>query len=171
MHTGAVLFYIFSALILLFGVLTVTSRKLFRTAIYLLGALVNTAAIYFLFKYEFIAVVQIIVYVGGIVVLILFSIFLTHHSGSDLAIPSWRKMIFTGATVLGASAMTLFMLHDYSFDKNLLPAPSPSISEIGREMLNIKTQGYSLPFEVISVLLLAAMIGCIVVAFKVKSHE
>lgn len=82
MSSHTFFFYFFSALMLVFGMLTVTTKQLFRSAIYLLFTLINIAALYFMLNYEFIAAVQVVVYVGGIVVLILFSLFLTHQSGT-----------------------------------------------------------------------------------------
>jgi NADH-quinone oxidoreductase subunit J len=61
-----------------------TTRKIFRSAIWLLFSLIGIAALYFWLQVEFIAAVQIIVYVGGIVVLIIFSIFLTQQSGNEM---------------------------------------------------------------------------------------
>ena len=84
MSTSAMIFYAISALILGAGLLAVTSRKIFRSAIWLLSSLVGIAALYFWMQVEFIAAVQIAVYVGGIVVLIIFSIFLTHESEKEM---------------------------------------------------------------------------------------
>src|SRR5882757_9025614 len=91
--------YLISIMILVFGALTVTSHKIFRAAIYLLFTLVNVAALYFYLQYEFIAAVQIVVYVGGIVVLIIFSLFLTQRSGKDLPAPIRSRAIFSGLAV------------------------------------------------------------------------
>ena len=81
MSASAVVFYILSLFILASGLLAVTSRKIFRSAIWLLFSLTGIAGLYFWLQMEFIAAVQIVVYVGGIVVLIIFSIFLTQQSG------------------------------------------------------------------------------------------
>ena len=90
MSGAAVIFYLISAFILGTGILSVTSRKIFRSAIWLLFSLVGIAALYFWMQLEFIAAVQIIVYVGGIVVLIIFSIFLTQKSGEQIDRKSTR---------------------------------------------------------------------------------
>ncbi len=77
MNASQVIFYLISAFVLGMAVLAVTSRKIFRSAIWLLFSLAGVAALYFWMQVEFVAAVQIIVYVGGVVVLIIFSIFLT----------------------------------------------------------------------------------------------
>ena len=69
-----VMFVIFSAVILVFSILTITSRRILRAAVYLLFVLISTAGIYFWLQYQFLAAVQVALYAGGIVVLIIFSI-------------------------------------------------------------------------------------------------
>ena len=79
-----IIFYLLAALTLVSGLLSVTTRQIFRAAIYLLFSLIGVAGIYFWLDYQFIAAVQIVVYVGGIVVLIIFSIFLTQQAGEKM---------------------------------------------------------------------------------------
>ena len=97
MNISAIIFYAISALILGAGILAVTSVKIFRSAIWLLFSLIGIAALYFWMQVEFIAAIQIVVYVGGIVILIIFSIFLTQQSGKDLPKPALSKTVFPEA--------------------------------------------------------------------------
>ena len=78
-----VVYFIIAIAIIVFSVLTVTSRKILRSATYLLFVLFATAGIYFHLGYEFLGAVQIAVYAGGILVLFVFSIFLTIKPGAD----------------------------------------------------------------------------------------
>ncbi len=87
MSASVIIFYIISAFILVAALLAVTTRRIFRSAIFLLFTLIGTAALFFWMGVEFIAAVQIIIYVGGIVVLIIFSIFLTQKSGDEMPKP------------------------------------------------------------------------------------
>ncbi len=160
--------YLISIMILVFGALTVTSHKIFRAAIYLLFTLINVAALYFYLQYEFIAAVQIVVYVGGIVVLIIFSLFLTHRVGFDLPEPSKLKMFFTFLSVLFAFMFCYSLVLGNEFEQSSSVASSVSINSIGRAMLNYGQGGFVLPFEVVSILLLAALVGSIAIAFKTK---
>lgn len=155
-------------MILVFGVLTVTSHKIFRSAIYLLFTLINVAALYFYLQYEFIAAVQIVVYVGGIVVLILFSLFLTHRVGADLPAPSTLKMFFTFLSVLFAFGFAYSLLLGHEFEMPETIGAGVSMNSIGKAMLNYGDGGFVLPFEVVSILLLAALIGSIAIAVKTK---
>src|SRR5918993_3713754 len=94
MSASAIIFYILSISILGAGLLAVTTRKIFRSAIWLLFSLIGIAGLYFWMQMEFIAAVQIIVYVGGIVVLIIFSIFLTQQSGTKMPAALKKRTIF-----------------------------------------------------------------------------
>src|SRR5215471_21055699 len=94
MSASAIFFYILSISILGAGLLAVTTKKIFRSAIWLLFSLIGIAGLYFWMQMEFIAAVQIIVYVGGIVVLIIFSIFLTEQSGKEMPKPPLFRNLF-----------------------------------------------------------------------------
>ena len=170
MSASTIIFYFISALILVAGFFAVTARKIFRAAIGLLFSLIGIAALFFWMNVEFIAAVQIIVYVGGIVVLIIFSIFLTDQSGSELPEPSLTRKLFSFLAIGFGLVLTYRLILQngfFSLDKNF----DISVKRIGNNMLDTNTTGYALPFEVVSILLLAAMIGSIVIAMKSKNSE
>jgi len=169
-------FYILSAFILVTGGLAVTTRKIFRSAIWLLFCLTGIAGLYFWLGMLFIAAVQIVVYVGGIVVLIIFSIFLTQQSGKDLPPPVRSRAILSVLAVCIGFVLTCIILNQYSHFHSQAPYSGKrefdmSISAIGSQMLSTTEHGYALPFEVISILLLAALIACIVLAIRSKPEE
>lgn len=170
MSISAIMFYVISAVILGSGLLAVTTRKIFRSAIYLLGSLVGIAGLYFWLEMEFIAAVQIVVYVGGIVVLIIFSIFLTQQSGTQMP----RTPIFRDFTsilsCMAGFALSFLLIYRHTFPpmKNEF---DNSVDRIGTQMLNMGKGGYVLPFETVSMLLLAAMVGCIVIALRTSPEQ
>ena len=168
MNATTIIFYLLAASIIGGGLMAVTSRKIFRSAVFLLFSLVGIAGLYFLLEYEFIAAVQIVVYVGGIVVLIIFSIFLTHGSGEDMKRPVLGRAVFSALAAIFGCILTMFFIGQQVFYKSSVPAIDPGPANIGAQMLSTTEHGYILPFEVVSMLLLAAMIGCIVIAIKVK---
>jgi NADH-quinone oxidoreductase subunit J len=168
MSASTIIFYILSAVIIGGGLMAVTSRKIFRSAVFLLFSLLGIAGLYFYLEYEFIAAVQIIVYVGGIVVLIIFSIFLTHGSGEDMKRPALGRAVFSALAAIFGCILTMFYISQQTFTGSGKQALEPSAGNIGAQMLSTTEHGYILPFEVVSILLLAAMIGCIVIAIKVK---
>ncbi len=168
MSASAIIFYLISAFILGAGLLAMTTRKIFRSAIWLLFSLIGVAALYFWLQVEFIAAVQIIVYVGGIVVLIIFSIFLTQQSGNEMPKQPVKRIIASALAVLFGFGLTFLQIWKYNFQPST-KSFDWSVAKIGSEMLNTRQGGYALPFEVVSMLLLAAMIGCIVIAMKSPS--
>ncbi len=161
------IFYFIAAIILVFSVLTVSSRRILRAAVYLLFVLLATAGLYFLLNYNFLAAVQLTVYSGGIVVLIVFAILLTAHLDHRLPKPNTLKAGFSGLLAVTGLALTLFAISRFEFVRSPLVTEGPyGIEEIGTRLLSYGDYGYVLPFEVISVLLLAAMVAAIIVAKK-----
>jgi NADH-quinone oxidoreductase subunit J len=169
MSGSTIIFYMLAALTLVSGILAVTTRQIFRAAIFLLFSLVGIAGLFFWMQYEFIAAVQIVVYVGGITVLIIFSIFLTQQAGEQLAKPTIGRQVFSALAAFCGFALTMVQLYQHSFKPTTEQVTEPSITNIGNQMMGLESGGYALPFEVVSILLLAAMIGCIVIAMPTKN--
>jgi NADH-quinone oxidoreductase subunit J len=136
------MFILFSAVIVVFSVMTVTSRKILRAAVYLLFVLVATSGLYFMLHYQFLAAVQLTLYAGGIVVLIIFSILLTSHISQKFEPVGWKKSVFSALAAAAGAILSV------------------------KSLLSTGQDGFVLPFEVISVLLIAAMVAAIVVAKK-----
>jgi NADH-quinone oxidoreductase subunit J len=170
MTASQIIFYILSAFILGTAILSVTTTKIFRSAIWLLFSLIGIAGLYFWLEVEFIAAVQIVVYVGGIVVLIIFSIFLTQQAGKEMLKPSMVRSIASILAVLFGFALTYLLIYKNDFKTSDRPFDW-SVRKIGTQMLETGDNGYALPFEVVSMLLLAAMVGCIVIAIKAPSNS
>ena len=171
MNGSTIIFYLLAAMTLGCGILSVTTRQIFRAAIFLLFSLVGIAGIYFWLQYEFIAAVQIVVYVGGIVVLIIFSIFLTQQAGEKLPRQRIDRKIFGALAAFCGFALVLVQLFQHEFKAPGETPVTATVAQIGQRMLNVNQEGYALPFEVISMLLLAAMVGCIVIALREKPEE
>jgi NADH-quinone oxidoreductase subunit J len=161
-----VMFYLIGTMILIFSVLTVTTRRILRAAVYLLFVLISTAGLYFMLNYNFLAAVQLTVYAGGIVVLIIFSILLTSHLSERAVIAPLKQSILSALATLAGATLTLMTILRFAFVPNPGVDPQFNMTDIGNSMVSYNRDGYALPFEVISVLLLAAMIGAIVVAKK-----
>ncbi len=165
MEISQIIFYLLGAFILSMAVMAVTARKIFRSAIWLLFCLIGIAGLYFWMEMEFIAAVQIIVYVGGIVVLIIFSIFLTEQAEEKMPQPSIGRKIAAALSIVFGIGFTGSLIYNHGFKPSVLVFDN-EVARIGRGLLNTGEGGYVLPFEVVSILLLAAMIGCIVIAMK-----
>jgi NADH-quinone oxidoreductase subunit J len=164
------MFYLFASIIVIFSILTVTSRRILRSAVFLLFVLIATSAFYFMLRYTFLAAVQLTLYAGGIVVLIIFSILLTSHISEKFKQIEFKKALFS-ALVAGAGAtLSIVTLLQYDFKQTFVTEQAEEIPmrDIGLSLMNYGEGGFVLPFEVISVLLLAAMIAAIVIAKKKK---
>lgn len=168
MASNQIMFILFSAMIIVFSILTVTTKRILRAAVYLLFVLVSTSGLYFMLNYQFLAAVQLTLYAGGIVVLIIFSILLTSHISQNFDSTEWEKNIFSAlASVIGA-ILSIVTILDFKFSATTQAAQEVNMRLIGKSLLSVDYDGYVLPFEVISVLLLAAMVAAIVVAKKVS---
>ena len=168
MTGSTIIFYMLAALTLMSGLLAVTSRQIFRAAIFLLFSLIGIAGLYFWMQYEFIAAVQIVVYVGGITVLIIFSIFLTQQAGELLPKEKMGSQLFAALAAFCGFALTMVQLYQHTFKQSTEQPIEPTVANIGNQMLSVEDNGFALPFEVVSILLLAALIGCIVIALRSK---
>jgi NADH-quinone oxidoreductase subunit J len=168
MTNNQIMFFIFSAVIVIFSVLTVTSRRILRAATFLLFVLVSTAGLYFMLRFNFLAAIQLTLYAGGIVVLIIFSILLTSQVGAKLEMPGLSKKIYALIAAAAGAALCIWTILQYDFPLTSIESGRTSIDDIGRALTSTGKYGYALPFEVISILLLAAMIGSIVIAKKRK---
>lgn len=162
-----VIFYLLSTVIVLLALAVVNERKLLRAAVALMGVLAFSAGLYVMLGAEFLAGVQVMVYVGGIVVLIVFAIMLTRSADLLEDHPTRLRMAIGGATSILFLIVTVVALSTAEFP--VQPGGIPRINdpvEIGKALLDYGPAGYVLPFEIISLLLLAAVIGGIVVARK-----
>ncbi|MCX6273115.1 MAG: NADH-quinone oxidoreductase subunit J [Bacteroidetes bacterium] len=163
------MFVIIGAVIILFSIFTVTSRRILRAAAFLLFVLVATAGLYFWLEYQFLAAVQITLYAGGIVVLIIFSILLTSNVGEKIDKVETKKVIFSALAAIAGAILCITTILQQQFQATDALAQEVNMKVIGKSLLNYGENGYALPFEVISVLLLAAMVAAIVIAKKSKT--
>ena len=166
MEGSMIIFYMLAALTLVSGILAVSTRRIFRAAIFLLFSLIGIAGLYFWMQYQFIAAVQIVVYVGGITVLIIFSIFLTQQAGEKMPKQKIGRQIFSALAAFCGFALVMVQLYQYTFSSTINQPIAPTVENIGNGMLGVNEGGLALPFEVVSMLLLAALVGCIVIAMR-----
>ena len=166
---GSIILYFIVALsMIVFSVMAVTTRKILRAATYLLFTLFAGAVVYFMLDYEFLGAVQIAVYAGGIVVLFVFAILLTSRPGDN------SERLTSKSRVLGAvAAIATLVITGYALISrvSVALAPKPEMQALDMQQLGSTLMGtgdgqYLLPFEAVSVLLLACIIGGVVVARK-----
>lgn len=165
---GSIILYVIVALaMVVFSVLAVTSRKILRAATYLLFTLFAAACVYFMLDYEFLGAVQIAVYAGGIVVLFVFSILLTSRPGHNSELLSSKSRVLGLVASVAMLAVAGYALVSRCALFAAKPAiETPTMQQVGEAMMSTGEGGYLLPFEAISVLLLACIIGGVVIARK-----
>ena len=156
------------AIVMAFGAMrVVTTRNVVHAALYLVVTLMGAAALYILLFAEFVAWAQVLVYVGAVVVLMLFGLMLTRAPiGSDDFDNNQRGLaaIVAGA-VFGVTSWILVRAFEGE-TIGFVRDEGTTSGEVGREIFS----NYVLPFEVVSVLLLAALVGAVVIARRDDSR-
>ena len=167
-----IIFFILAAAILLFGILTVTSTKILRAATYLFFTLFSIAGLYLQLNYEFLAAVQLSVYAGGIVILIVFAILLIKGLGEDKEINIGQRRIMGLVAAIGGSFTCAITIIKFGFMPEYETAAELTqdvdMQMIGQTLMGTDQYQYLLPFEAASILLLACIIGSIAIATKSK---
>lgn len=160
-------FYVLAALTVVSGAIVALSRNIVHAAFSLLGAFMGVAGLYVLLSADFMAAAQLLVYVGGVMVLILFTVMLTDRTGS-VNLTDTPPRHLAGAIICGALVVLLaYTVGATSWKVVDQPAYHPITALLGEAFL----RQYLLPFEVLSVLLLAVLIGAVVVATKELKYE
>lgn len=153
-------FWALAALIVLAALAVITLKNVFRAALALIVCFVGVAGIYVTLSADFLAVVQILIYVGGISILILLAIMLTRNLSDGSPANKLRLPAFLIAAVF--LGLIVYAVVNTTFPvSNSLP-PEATVSGIGRLLLD--NNGYVLPLEISGVLLLAAILGAVVMA-------
>lgn len=162
----AVAFYTMAAMILGFGVLVITARSTVHSILFLVANFLFVAGLYVLLGAQFLAVIQVVVYAGGIVVLYLFVVMLVNLKRPPEAHQDKRRRSRLGLLFSGVVLAEFVLIATYRLASpaNLVPAAAPmgpnNVEQVGWLLYT----DYLVPFEVASILLLVAMIGAIVLA-------
>ncbi len=153
-------FYFVAALTCIFALCTVLTRNVFHGAIALALTLLSIAGVYFYLEAEFIAIAQVLVYVGAIIILFVFAIMLTAKI-EDATIRQTNQQVVPAAIAsLGFLALLIGGIISYPWANAQQGLPALSLKELGRTLITV----YALPFEFISLILLVSLVGAIVIA-------
>ncbi len=164
-----IIFLILAAIILGCGIMAVTTKRIMRAATYLMFVLFGTAGLYFLMGYTFLGSVQVMVYAGGVVVLYIFALMLTGRQDKKNPTVSLAKKFAALVASLCGAGLFLFAIITHQFAENILTPPSEQttpVSLLGEQLLSSDKFGYLLPFEIVSILLLACIVGSLIIARK-----
>lgn len=165
-----IIFYILAAVIATGSILAVTARKMLRAATWLLVVLICTAGLYLILNYHFLAAVQLSIYAGGILILFIFAILLTKASGDEPRKRNVKKIVMALASSLAGIAVVVFVIVKHRFlyggNTTIVGDQELSMETIGKTLMGSGKYEYLLSFEALSVLLLAAIVGGIIIARK-----
>jgi NAD(P)H-quinone oxidoreductase subunit 6 len=162
MPIGALIFYLLATLTVGSAMMVAFSRNIVYSAFSLLGTLMGAAGLYAWLAADFVAVIQILVYIGGILVLIVFAVMLTHRI-EDVAVSNRSVGRLPAAIIIGVVGILMgagVMTARWAQQAN--PQAEPTTYGIGDAFLG----QYILPFELASVVLLVVLIGAVVVSRK-----
>jgi NADH-quinone oxidoreductase subunit J len=167
-----IVFLVTGLVTLLAGVMVVASPKLVHAALWLIVSLAGVAVLFVLLNANFLAVVQVVVYIGAIAILIIFAVMLTRRVMADTGPthnPTWWLALVTALVLFGGLLALITQMPAF---RAAAPAALPavdSLADLGTSLVDVDR--FLLPFEVASVLLLAALIGAIAVARPADQGE
>jgi NADH-quinone oxidoreductase subunit J len=157
-----IFFGVIAAVMIVAALRVVTTHNIVHAALWLVIVLAGVAAQFILLGAEFVAVTQVLVYIGAVVVLFLFGVMLTRASlGEDESVAKEKRSMAAFVGVLLFAVMALALIDTWSDDRLVIDEPQ-RVAEVSDSIFS----QYIVPFEAVSVLLLAALIGAIVVARK-----
>jgi NADH-quinone oxidoreductase subunit J len=167
----SVVFYFFAGIAVLSAALMITRRNAIHAAVFLITTLLATAGIFLQLRAEFLFIAQIILYVGGIMVLFIFVIMLVRL---DVPLPQIRSRlqkwvaVFVALVVFAEACVIIILARKIPGQGLIIPSPAPAdklppnTEDIAQSLFST----YLLPFEIASVLLLVAMVGAVVMGKK-----
>jgi NADH:ubiquinone oxidoreductase subunit 6 (subunit J) len=162
MNVSQVVFVILSAVALVGALGVVTNRNLFRAALFLVLSFVGVAGLYILLEVEILAMVQLLVYVGAIAILIIFAVMLSRRLMSPEYEAQNEQWAWGVVVAVALFAVLAYVLLRVSWPTVESTVPGDAISRLGQALVN--PNGFVLPFEVASVLLLVALVGAVIIA-------
>ncbi|MEZ0394974.1 MAG: NADH-quinone oxidoreductase subunit J [Anaerolineales bacterium] len=168
--TGAqIVFLVCAGLILGSAVMVVTARNLMHAAFWLIAALFGVAVLYALLEAGFMAVIQVVIYIGAIAIMFIFADMLTRREVRESRAQigrNWPLAAFAGLSILTGLVALILGQPGVSRTASAIPAGVDPVAALGTAL--VSPDAYVLPFEVASVLLLAALVGAVYIAGIVK---
>jgi NADH-quinone oxidoreductase subunit J len=173
MDVVQIIFLVAAAFTLVAALMVVTTRKLVHAALWLIVALAGVSVLFVLLSAPFLAVVQVVVYIGAIAILIIFSVMLTRNVMQDTT-PQTNRRWWMAALIAVAlfAALLILIVPDPALATTLPAASLPAedaLQQLGQSLVDVNR--YVLPFELASVLLLAALIGALFVGRPSRADE
>jgi NADH-quinone oxidoreductase subunit J len=153
-------FYILAAVILVSGLFVVILRNIFHSALMLVLCLFSVAGIYITLHADFLAAVQVLIYVGAVAILMIFAVMVTHQITGKKIRHQNEQPLPASLIILSLAILLVISILRTGFEVVEQAEPQLTVGTIGKAFVTT----YVLPFEVVSVVLLVALIGAIVIA-------
>jgi NADH:ubiquinone oxidoreductase subunit 6 (subunit J) len=170
MDLTSFLFWLFAIILVVAALLVVGLRNIVHSALALIVVFAMAAGIYVLLNAEFIAIVQVLIYVGAVTILILFALMLTHIAGQPRTNPTNRQWpialvicALVGATIVFAEITSPLAIALTKTGESQLPSGISNVVRLGQLLYSPTSYSYVLPFEIASLVLLVAIVGAIVI--------
>jgi NADH-quinone oxidoreductase subunit J len=158
--TGLVLFFAISGIIVASSIAMLVSRNFVRSVLFLLLALISFSGLYALLDATFIALLQLFLYAGAVTVVLVFVVMLTRPQVSDFRTLLQRQSVYAAVAVVAIAAPLLDALVRLTATLPATLAPAATTRDLAMALLG----PYAAPFEIASVVLLAALVGAIYLA-------
>ena len=165
MTAEQIIFLLTGAVILVSALMVVTTRKLIHAALWLVAALFGVAVLYAILQAGFLAVVQVVVYIGAIAILFIFAVMLTRREARDQGPQTrsnWWVAALLGLLILAGLVFLIISQPGVNRTTAAIPAGVDTLRNLGTAL--VSPDAYVLPFEVASILLLAALVGAVYIA-------
>ncbi|HET7578281.1 MAG TPA: NADH-quinone oxidoreductase subunit J [Bacillales bacterium] len=161
-----VAFYVLALIAIGGGVLMLTLKKVIHMVVALVFTFLSIAGLYVLLAAPFVAVVQVLIYSGGVSIIMLFGIMLTKHNDrAEAPVSRWRYFL------AGLGVLVFFVIMFTGIDNLAFPGDAQSLQENNTQKIGISLYShYIIPFEITSILLLVALVGAITLA-KRDDHK
>ena len=167
-------FYVVALFMLVTAVCTVAVKNILQSAVFLIFSFVGTAILYLLLHAEFTALAQMMVYMGGVVIFVVFTILLTSRLGEDaFAVKIPRVFAAFALSIIFTLVMVKCLLPIEALSTSAVAAPEgyASLKAFALRLLGYGPDGFVIPFEVVSILLLMTLVCAITIARKGKEDE
>jgi len=166
-----ILFYAIAIVMVAGALLAVLVKNILHSAVALIGTFFCTAVLYFLLSAEFIAVAQVMVYIGGVVVFIVFAILLTSRLGERTPDARFLRKTIAVFFSISIAALAVLILRETASEFTLEKNHFSSLAAIGARLISPGDDGFILPFEAISLLLLISLVGAVSIARTSEDKE
>lgn len=167
-----IVFYAVALLMIVASVVTITAKNLLRSAVFLIISFIGTAIFYLMLHAEFLAMAQIMVYAGGVVIFVVFTVLLTSHLGETAFNIKLPRNFIAAAISCGFLFTMVRFLFKADLDATGAAASDyASLPSLALRLLSTDPAGFIIPFELVSFVLLVTLVAAITIARKFKGEE